>query len=599
MTEKHLILANRIEKLGGWVADSQFLIQNNTVPVMAHGLGKPVEDAETSFNIVEKGVYHVWVRTRDWTRRWSREGSAGLFEVLIDEATTGTYGDNTLAWGWQKGADVHLTSGPHKLTLHDLTGFDGRTDAIYLTTGDEIPDDSPEALGRMRQEICGIDTTPKDAGSFDFVVCGGGISGMCAAISAARLGCKVALVQDRKVYGGNNSSEIRVALGGSCNIGDYPALGHIVNEIGPSRKGNARAKEIYEDEKKLDVLLGEKNITLFTGYTVTGVEMAAKDRISKVIATCCDDYTRIAISGKLFSDSTGDSWIGQFAGADLVYGREAASDYNEKDGQPVADRMTMGASIMWYCLEDDEPSTFPVIKWGLDIDEKNVQVVHRGQWYWEGGMRIDMVGEAERIRDYGMYVAISNWEYLKRTRPEFANCHLEWLSYVVGKRESFRIVGDLMLPQQDIQNFIRHEDGTVATSWNIDQHFPDPENEARFPGEAYLSRATLQRVDHYPVPYRCFYSRNINNLFMTGRNISLTHMAMGTTRVMRTLGMVGEVVGMAASICNGHGTLPRSVYTDYLDELKALMEKGTGRTDIPYTQTYTLIENDPGWREDN
>lgn len=599
MKTKYLILTNMMDSLGGWVADSQFLIQNNNIPVLAHGLGKPVEDAESCLEIEEEGTYHVWVRTRDWTKRWSREGSAGLFELVIDGKSTGTYGDNSIEWSWQKGADVTLSAGPHKVALHDLTGFDGRADAIYLTTGDEIPDDSPEALGRMREEIAGIDTTPEDAGEFDFVVCGGGISGMCAAISAARLGCRVALIQDRKVLGGNNSSEIRVALGGSCNIGDYPALGYIVNEIGPSRKGNARAEEIYEDDKKMEVMLAEKNITMFLGYTVTGVEMASKDSIAKVIATSGDDYTRIVISGKLFSDSTGDSWIGQFAGADMVYGREAASDYNEKDGQPVADRMTMGASIMWYCLEDNHPSDFPAIKWGLDIDEDSVQVVHRGQWYWEGGMRLDMIKDVERIRDYGMYVAISNWDYLKRNKPEFANCHLEWVSYIVGKRESFRMVGDIMLPQQDIQDFIRHEDGTVATSWNIDQHFPDPENEARFRGEGYLSRATLQRVDHYPIPYRCYYSRNIGNLFMTGRNISLTHMAMGTTRVMRTLGMVGEVVGMAAAICKDHDALPRAVYTDYLDELKALMQKGTGRSDIPYTQTYTLIENDPGWREDN
>lgn len=602
MAEKILILTNLIKDKGGWLADNQFIIQNNSIPLLAHGLGKPVGDAHTSFDVKGSASYHIWVRTRDWTKRWSRDGSAGLFSVLIDGESIGTFGNEKREWGWQDGGRIDLAPGSHQLALHDLTGFDGRCDAILLTDDDIRPDDSPEALGIMRKELLGIDETPKDAGSFDFVVCGGGISGMCAAIAAARLGAKVALIQDRKILGGNNSSEIRVALGGRCNIGDYPSLGYLMNEIGPVNKGNARSADTYEDEKKEAVILAEKNITLFMGYTVIGVEKSSDDIISKVIAVNSDDFHRIAVSGKLFSDSTGDSWVGQFAGADMSYGREAASDYNEKDGQPVADKMTMGASIMWYCLEDDEPSDFPHITWGLDIDEKNVQVVHRGQWYWEGGMKIHMTEEAERIRDYGMYVALSNWEYLKHSdahKDQFSKCHLEWLSYVVGKRESFRMLGDFVLKQQDIQNFVRYEDGTVATSWNIDQHFPDPENEARFPGEAYLSRATLQRVDHYPVPYRCFYSRNIRNLFMTGRNISTTHMAMGTTRVMRTLGMIGEVVGMAASICVKRNVLPRDIYTSWLPELKDLMNKGVGKTNVPYTQIYTLIENDPGWREDN
>ncbi|MCQ2184309.1 MAG: FAD-dependent oxidoreductase [Bacteroidales bacterium] len=598
-----LLLTNFFENKGGWVTDSQFLIQNNTIPIMAHGIGKPVEDASTSFEVSEDGKYYVWVRTRDWTRRWSRKGSAGLFKVLVDgQALDAVLGNEKLEWSWQSGGKLALAKGRHTVALHDLTGFDGRCDAILLTTGSERPDDSPEALGAMRRDILGIDETPIDKGSYDFVVCGGGIGGMCAAIAAARLGCRVALIQDRPVLGGNNSSEIRVALGGRCNIRDYPSLGYLKNATAPDTNANARHNEIHEDERKMDVIKAEKNITLFMGYTVVAVEKESENLIKSVIAVSGEDFSRIRISGKLFSDSTGDSWIGHFSGADMTYGRESKADYNEVDGQEVADRMTMGASIMWYGEETDGPVEFPHIEWGLDVDEKNVQVVHRGQWYWEGGMRLDMIWEAERIRDYGMYVAYSNWEYLKHS-PEhseaYKNCSLEWLSYILGKRESNRMLGDFVLRQQDIIDFIRYEDGTVATSWNIDQHFPDPENEARFPGEAYLSRATLQRVEYYPVPYRCFYSRNINNLFMTGRNISSTHMALGTVRVMRTIGMIGEVVGMAASICRNHNALPSDVYKSYLCELKALMEKGVGKTNIPYTQIYTLIENDPGWREDN
>lgn len=603
MKDSILILTNMMENLGGWIPDSQFLLQNNTIPVMAHGLGKPVQDASTTFEVEESGNYKLWVRTRDWTRYWSRKNSAGLFEVLVDgKAVPVVFGNESSEWHWQYGGEMFIGNGTHVVSLHDLTGFDGRCDAILFTKSEEKPSDCPDALTAMRRDLAGVDDTPKDAGTYDFVVCGGGISGMCAAIAAARKGLKVALIQDRKVLGGNNSSEIRVALGGRCNIGDYPSLGYLMNEIGPVEKGNARAKEVYEDERKQQVVDAEENITLFLGYTVSEAIMQSEDKIGKVIAINGDDYTRICVTGTLFSDSTGDSWLGQFAGADMVYGREAASEYGEKDGQPVADRMTMGSSIMWYCLEDEQLSSFPEIEWGLEVNEDNVQAVHRGQWYWECGMKKDMIKDAERIRDYGMYVAISNWSYLKNSpehREAYACCHLEWMSYVMGKRESYRMLGEFVLRQHDVQDFVCYEDGTAATSWNIDQHFPDPENEARFPGESYLARATLQRVGHYPIPYRCFYSRNIKNLYMTGRNISTTHMALGTVRVMRTLGMVGEVVGLAASICKKHGVMPHDVYATYLDELKVLMSKGVGNTNVPYTQIYTLIENDPGWREDN
>ncbi len=591
-----LVPANTFKDRGGWKLDSQFLIENGTIPLLAHGIGIPVADAATDFEVPAAGKWHLWVRTRDWTKRWSRKGSAGLFSILVDDRKIETvFGNETLEWNWQDGGVLDLKEGRHTLRLHDLTGFDGRCDAVCFTSDDVRPEQDPY-VGYPGTEA------PSDAGSFDFVVAGGGISGMCAAIAAARLGCKVALIQDRQVLGGNNSSEIRVALGGRCNIGDYPSLGYLMNEIGPVNKGNARHEEIYEDQKKTDAILAEKNISMFLGYTVTGVEKESDDRISAVIAVKAEDRSKIRIKGKLFSDSTGDSWLGYFAGADMTYGREAKSDYDEEDGQEVADKMTMGASIMWYCEDTGVPSTFPEIEWALPVSEKNVQVVHRGQWYWETGMRQDMCWEGERIRDYGMYVAYSNFAYLKQSplhSEAYRNCALQWMAFVVGKRESRRLLGDLVLREQDVLDFIRYDDGAVATSWNVDQHFPDPENEAMFPNESYLARAVLKRVDHYPVPYRCFYSRNIPNLFMTGRNISVTHMALGTVRVMRTLGMVGEVVGMAASVCRNHDALPRDVYQSYLEELKVLMRKGVGRTDIPYTQIYTLIENDPGWREDN
>ena len=282
-------------------------------------------------------------------------------------------------------------------------------------------------------------------------------------------------------------------------------------------------------------------------------------------------------------------------------GREAKSEYGEESAPDVADGMTMGASLQWYCLEDDKPRPFPDIKWGLPVNERSVQKVRRGQWYWEVGMRDDQIADAERIRDYGMYVAYSNWAYLKNhfsQKDEYANSYLGWVSCVAGKRESRRLIGEFVLREQDLKNNVIYPDASASTSWYIDQHYPDPENSKLFPGREYLSCGHLDPLGFYPIPYRCFYSKDIANMFMAGRDISVSHVALGTVRVMRTTAMMGEVVGMAASVCRRRKALPRDVYTTYLEELKALMRKGAGRTDVPYMQVYTLIDTTAARSED-
>ena len=154
------------------------------------------------------------------------------------------------------------------------------------------------------------------------------------------------------------------------------------------------------------------------------------------------------------------------------------------------------------------------------------------------------------------------------------NRKLNWVAFVAGKRESRRLLGDVVLREQDIVGAQPYEDASVTTTWSIDLHYPEPSNAENFPGEEFRAICRQVQIKPYAIPYRCFYSRNVDNLFMAGRDISVTHIALGTIRVMRTGGMMGEVVGMAASICKNHDCLPRAVYTDYLDELKALMTEG-------------------------
>ncbi len=592
MDSSVLLLGSMFAQRGGWVADSQFFDLIGSTYLLAHGLGVAVADAKTTFTAPADGEYNVYVRTRNWTRYWSEAPTPGIFELFVDGQSAGVFGNESSEWHWQRGAKITLTEGNHTVVVKDLTGFDGRFDAILLTKSNRAPKDDLATYLSLRKRLLALPQTPKRAGSYDFVVVGGGVAGMCAAIAAARTGSRVALIQDRKVLGGNNSSEIRVGLGGRLNIGLYPSLGYLLNEFAPVTKGNARTADIYEDEKKLAAVLAEKRITLFMGYRVTDVAKKG-DRITSVVATDVLNHSRIRIFGRLFADCTGDANLGVMAGAEWSMGREAKSRYGEESAPEVADTMTMGASLQWYCLEDSVARPFPDIDWGLKLDEQSVQVVRRGQWYWEVGMRDDQIADAERIRDYGMYVAYSNWAYLKNhysKKEDYANSYLGWVSHVAGKRESRRIIGEFVLREQDLKNNVIYPDGSASTSWYIDQHYPDPENSLRFPGQEYLSCGHLDPMGFYPIPYRCFYSKDIVNMFMAGRDISVSHIALGTVRVMRTTAMMGEVVGMAATICRRRRCLPRDVYYTHLETLKQMMRRGVGRTDVPYTQVYTLID---------
>lgn len=622
-----MALATRFNDKGDWTLEQQFVLQMGSSYLMAHGLGTPLaKDAKTEINIPEDGDYRLWVRTKNWTAFWSEGKTPGIFQVLVDgKADPSEFGigktpldvkagidfsddidtsrearAERAQWYWQKGETYHLTKGGHSIALHDLMGLDGRCDAIILTSTDEVPGDSLEDYRALREALLGPGK-PEDKGNYDFVVIGAGMSGLCAAIAAARLGLKVALVQDRYILGGNNSSEVRVGLGGQINMPPYPSLGYILNEIGPDRIGNARGAHHYQDWKKWDVIAAEPNISLFAGYTVVNAEM--KDgKIVAVTAVEATNQNLIRISGNLFSDCTGDANLAVMAGAATMMGREARSEFGETLAPEKADDFTMGVSIEWYCEDWNTPCSFPdSVDWGLKLDEDTVEPVHRANWYWEVGMRDDQIADAEKIRDYGMYVAYSTFSYCKNrlAKKEDWECtHLTWVSHVSGKRESRRIVGDLILREQDLTRPIPYEDGTCTTTWRIDQHYPMEKNSADYPGEEWMSYGKLMPIDPYAIPYRCLYSRDVPNLFMAGRDISVTHVALGSVRVMRTCAMMGEVVGMAAAVCCRRGSMPRDVYTTWFQDLVELMKKGTGRTDVPYTQFYHQVDRTGHQAED-
>ncbi|MBM4024828.1 MAG: FAD-dependent oxidoreductase, partial [Planctomycetes bacterium] len=335
----------------------------------------------------------------------------------------------------------------------------------------------------------------------------------------------------------------------------------------------------YNDQKKLNLVQAEPNIRLFLNVHVHKVRKEG-DRITAVIGRDTRTSQDLRFVAPLFADCTGDGTVGFLAGADFRMGRESWAETGETMAPQEPDKMTMGASVQWYAIETLEPSPFPDCPWALQFTEESCERMTRGDWNWETGLNKDQIADFEAIRDHGLRAVYGNWAFLKnhsKDKAQYANRKLSWVAYIAGKRESRRLLGDVILTQQDVQEQRPYADGFVTTTWSIDLHYPDPKNTQHFPGEEFKTICKTPAIKPYPIPYRCFYSRNVENLFMAGRDISVTHVALGTVRVMRTCGMMGEVVGMAASICKNRNTTPRGVYIEHLPELQALATRGVGK----------------------
>ena len=584
---------------GGWSVDQQFIFEMGSPYLIAHGMGRAVEDASTEVEFPSAGTYHVYVRCYNWTSPWSDKEGAGRFAISVgDKQLSDNLGTTGNRWEWQYAGTVDITSkGVERVALHDMTGFDGRCDAIYFTKRkDDVPASQPESLAALRREMA---PTKAKVVKADFVVVGGGIAGMCAAVASARLGSQVVLINDRPLWGGTNSSETRVHLGGHIEMGPYENLGNMIKEFGPLRGGNAQPAEFYEDDKKRAFLEAEPNLSLYPSYKVYAVDKQG-DLISAVYAKHIETGEEIRFEAPIFSDCTGDGTVGYLAGADYSMGREGRDVYGEPSAPEVSDKLTMGSSVQWYSVEKEGESAFPLFEYGLDFNENSCERVTIGEWTWETGMNRDQCEEFEYIRDYGLMVVYSNWSFLKNRLADndaYRNRELGWVAYIAGKRESRRLLGDHVLTENDLVNEVEYPDASFTTTWSIDLHYPDPKNTEHFPGGEFKSICVHGAVNPYAVPYRCLYSRNVENLFMAGRDISVSHIGLGTVRVMRTTGMMGEVVGMAASLCREHDALPRDIYLSHLDELKALMREGAGKQGLENNQLYNLGGHWPTYKK--
>lgn len=573
-----LLEAEAFQDSGGWTLDQQFMDQMGSPYLLAHGLGKPVADASTEIEIKEPGSYRVWVRTKDWVAKWKASGAPGRFSVLLDGTPLKTvFGTEGALWHWQDGGSFETKGGKLKIALRDLSGFDGRCDALLLSsTPGFLPPEDLSALKALRKRLAGFPEKPEDAGSYDLVVVGGGVAGCCAAVSAARFGLKVALIHDRPALGGNNSSEVRVHVCGGLEQEPYPKLGGLVKELKPAKQGNAKGPENYEDAKKLELVESEPNLRLFLNMRANKAETKGA-RIVSLTAVDTRSGRESSFSGAFFADCSGDGSLGFLAGAEFREGRESKAETGESLAPSKADNLTMGSSAMWRGVDLDSEESFPECPWAVKFNEGNCLKKSVGDWNWETGIGLDPIKDGEEIRDYAIRAVYGNWDFLKNRSAEkarFAKKRLDWVSFIAGRRESRRLLGDLVLSQNDIDSRKAYPDACVTATWPIDLHSPNPKNAKDFPEGAFIAVSKQTKIQPYPIPYRCLYSKNVSNLFMAGRDISVTHVALGAVRVMGTTGMMGEVVGMAAYLCVKKGEAPRGVYEKSLEDLKGLMEKG-------------------------
>ncbi|MBO5090285.1 MAG: FAD-dependent oxidoreductase [Clostridia bacterium] len=603
---KIFIEAESFKNKGGWVVETQSFEVIHSAYLMAHGIGEPVADAVTDFEVQNGGKYTVWALTRDWTAVWNVSDSAGKFNIKINGTILPeTLGTNGKDWAWQKAGEIELTKGDNTISLCDLTGFNGRVDAIYLTDGDDVPSNVVADIDEMRRELSYKEIRDYET-EFDFIVAGGGIAGICTALTAVRGGLRVALIHDREMLGGCNSSEVRVCQGGMIHFGKYPNLGNIVKETAPvmGDPGKYRA-EYFEDYRKLFAFENWEKVApkykIFLNSAVSKVE-GENGKITSLVFTDTITGAKTRVKAPLFADCTGDGVLARSMGCETMYGREEASRFNESLAPDEAQKLVMGHSIRWCTKGEENYVDFPDIDWGLKFDDDSCLNCFSGDWEQETGFTKDMVFDMEYIRDYGLRAIYSNWAYQKhhyKNKERFANSRIVWVSPIGGKREGYRVVGDYIMTQNDIEDKVMHKDGTACLSWSIDMHFPEPTNLKQFGGEAFRSFAYHRGIcEPYPVPYRCLYARDCENLFIGGRLVSTSHVAFSATRVMRTLGQLGEVAGMAAIICKNHSCTPREVYSEYLDELIGAMEQGVETPDafacsIGHEECYHF--RDIGW----
>ena len=400
----------------------------------------------------------------------------------------------------------------------------------------------------------------------DLFIAGGGMSGVLAAVAAARQGAKVVIVQDRSRLGGNASSEVKMHIVGANHHKSRPGWreGGLLEEfrLDDAVNNPQRCWELW-DLLLYDKCVSEPNITLLVDTVLFAVDKTGA-RIDAAYARCDKSEHIYKVRAKIFADCTGDGRLGLEAGAEARYGRESRSMHGEPLAPETPDKETMGSSILFTSRKHDRPMPFTPPKWARKLSKKDL--VHRGvksweygYWWIEWGGQLNTIHDNERIRFELLSIVMGVWDYIKNSGdlPESKNWAMDWVGMIPGKRESRRFIGDYILTQQDLMGLTgEFEDAICIGGWPMDDHPPGGFDRADLPPCVQV------KTPVYNIPLRSLYSKNIDNLMLGGRLISATHAAFTSTRVMATCSVVGQALGTAAALCAKYDIAPRVLYQD-------------------------------------
>lgn len=440
--------------------------------------------------------------------------------------------------------------------------------------------------------------------SYDVIVVGGGLSGMCAALASARSGIRTAIVQNRSVPGGNASSEIRMhILGASCHSSkkDMRETGILDEILLDNKKRNPYGSFHQFDVVMWEKLRFQKNLTLFLNTNADDIEMA-DGRIRAVICHQNSTESEILLQGRIFIDATGNGTVGAMAGADFRYGSEARSEFGEPTAPENENRYTMGCTLRFGSVDRHEIVPFEKPDWAYTYTEEDLkdrghateQFVYSdgggrkkagengeavlpdysntgtGYWWNElGGDYEDIIGQNEEIRDELMKSMYGIWDHLKNQGDHGMQSYdLDWVGMIPGYRESRRLMGDYLLNENDIRGNRIFDDAVAYGAWPMDVHVPGGIRDLKgYPSHVYSFPGC------YTIPYRCYYSRNIPNLMMAGRDISCTKLGISSVRVMGTCAVGGQAVGTAAAMAIKYGCMPREIGDKHIRELQQQLLK--------------------------
>ena len=569
--------AEDFQDYGGWLLDTQFVHLMGSAYLIAAGIGKPVKDATVEFDVARPGRYRLWVRAKNWIADYS----PGQFKVAVNgRVADKVFGAaRTEDWLWDSAGEFDLTPGKATISLHDLTGYYSRCDALVLTTDmGYTPPADVEKVKLERSRLAGLSLSPKVVGEWDVIVIGAGPAGCPAALAAARTGAKTALIQNRPVLGGNASIELGVPMNGAASA--HPNA----RETGiPEEAGRLKARYGYlkMSEPFRVMAAREKNLSVFVNQHVFDVEMADSKTIAAVKAVNALTNEITVYKAKRFIDSTGDGWVAYFAKAEYRLGREARSEFDEDLAPEKSDKITMSGCLMGgalnYRAEDmGKPMDYTPPPWAAKLPPPE-QFTRRpkhfrgGQWWMEHEGIIDDLWDAEKARDELIRIVFGYWNWIKHHSPfkdEARNYAIAHIPIVEAKRESRRIVGDYMVNQNDVLAGRVFDDRISYGGWPLDVHHA----KGIFSGKEGAFHCN-PRVPIWTVPYRSLYSRNIENLLMAGRCMSVTHIALGSVRVQNTLAATGQAVGTAAAMSLQFDTTPRGIYEHHMERLQQRLLK--------------------------